>query len=217
MHEAQTRGGGSNLSAANKIRFSQSALVCGESFQRLAEGLISAIWTVKEGAHQVMPDEMGNVVACATNLAFAVELYLKGILVQLGLDVPMSHNLRVLYDAIPQSVRTLIESIYDTALPDEVRRLDGRVSFTCAIGPSGELSWDDYKVSLALPDLLERSKDLFVSWRYAFEFSPPVSSPYQIREFEYGLLRCAAEVLRVELTVRLDQTEERPTHFDPGI
>ena len=204
------------MSAANKVRFSQSALVCGESFQRLAETLIPSIWTVREGAHHVMPDEMGAVVACATNLAFAVELYLKGILIQLDLDVPKNHNLRGLYDAIPQSVRTVIEGTYDTALPCEVRRLDGRVSFTSAIGPFGELSWNDYKESLALPDLLERSKDVFVSWRYVFEFSPSARSPYQFRRFEYGLLRCAAEALRVELTVRLHETGERPAHWGPA-
>lgn len=184
--------------------------MCGEAFQRLAEKLLPAIGIVKEGPSHAMPDEMGDVVACATNLAFAVELYLKGLLIQLGLDVPMDHNLRNLYAGIPQSVRTLIESIYDTALPDEVRRLGGHVSFTLAKGPLKEPPWDDYKSSLALPDLLARSKDLFVSWRYVFEFSQPEGSSYQFRQFEYGLLRCAAEVLRVELKVRLHKTGEKP-------
>ncbi len=135
---------------------------------------------------------------------------MKGLLIQLGLDVPVDHNLRNLYGAIPQVVRTLIESIYDTALPDEVRRLGGHVSLTVAKGPPREPLWNDYKVSRALPDLLARSKDLFVSWRYVFEFSPPDGSSYQFRQFEYGLLRCAAEVLRVELAVRLHETGERP-------
>src|SRR5713101_6874771 len=99
--------------AAKKVFNSQEALLCGEAFQRLAEKLIPAVWTVKEGSCYVMPDEMGDVVACATNLAFAVEVYLKGLLIQLGLDFPMDHNLRNLYGAIPQPVRTLIESIYD--------------------------------------------------------------------------------------------------------
>jgi hypothetical protein len=200
----------SKASTTIKVRSSQEALVCGEAFQAVAEKLIPAIWTVKDGSHHVMPNEMGDLVACATNLAFAVELYLKGLLIQLGLDVPMDHNLRNLYGAVPQSVRTLIESIYDKALPDEVHRLGGHVSFTFARGPLKEPPWNDYKVSLALPDLLARSKDLFVSWRYVFEFSQPEGSSYQFRQFEYGPLRCAAEVLRVELTVRLHETGERP-------
>lgn len=204
----------SRASAAKRVRNSQEAFVCGEAFQRLAEKLLPAIPSVKEGFHLV-PDETGDLVACATNLAFAVELYLKGILTQLGLDVPTTHDLRALYDLIPQADRTLIESIYDTALPDEVQRLGGHLSlqlasFQLAEGPLRKPPWNDDKVSLALPDLLVRSKDLFVSWRYVFEFSPPEGSLYQVRKFEYGLLRCAAEVLRVELRVRLHESGERP-------
>ncbi len=204
-------------SVSKKARSSQDALVCAEAFQKLAETLFPEIWKVREGSSQAMPNEMGDVVVCATNLAFALELYLKGLLTQLDLQVPPVHNLRELYDAMPQEIRTLIESIYDVALPDEVRRLDGHVSFTFARGPLEEPLWDDYKVSLSLPDLLERSKDLFQSWRYAFEFSQPEDNSYQFRRFEYGPLRCAAEVLRVELTVRLDETGERPLPNPPTI
>lgn len=202
-------------SAAKETRGSQDALVCAEAFQKLAEELLPRIGTVKQGSSHVMPNEMGDVVVCATNLAFALELYLKGLLTQLDLAVPPVHNLRVLYDAVPQPDRTLIEGVYDAALPDEVRRLRGHVSFTCAKGSPEEPRWDDYKVSLALPDLLERSKDLFQSWRYIFEFSLPEGSSYQFHQFEYGLLRCAAEVLRVDLTVRLHETGERPSQILP--
>jgi hypothetical protein len=195
---------------AREVCSSQEALACGEAFQKVAEKLIPAIWTVKEGATQIIPDELGEVVACATNLAFAIELYLKGLLVQLGLDVPKLHDLEFLYGAIPQSDRTLIESIYDVALPEEVRRLNGHVSFTLAKG-APESPWrNDYGASLALPDLLARSKNIFQSWRYVFEFSQPEGSSYQFHQFEYGLLRCAAEVLRVELTVRLQGTGAQP-------
>jgi hypothetical protein len=205
------------MSAEKKVRNSQEALVCGEAFQRLAEKLMPAIWIVREGSCRVMPDEMGDLVACATNLAFALELYLKALLTHLNLPVPRVHDLRVLYDAIPRTIRTLIESIYDAALPDEVRRLGGHVSFTFAKGSPEEPQWDDYKVSLALPDLLARSKDLFQSWRYVFEFSQPEGTAYQFHKFEYGFLRCAAEVLRVEVTVRLHESGERPLPNPPAI
>jgi HEPN domain-containing protein len=150
-------------SFANKVWYSQDTLLCAEAFQAVAEKLFPEIREVKEGSSHTMPNEMGDVVACATNLAFALELYLKGLLAQLGLQFRQVHDLRVLYDAMPQPVRTLIESIYDIALQDEVRRLDGHVSFTFARGPLEEPPWEDYKVSLTLPDLLDRSKDLFQS------------------------------------------------------
>jgi len=188
---------------AKKERSSQAALMCGEAFQKLAEEFIPRIGAITPGSHRAMSDELGGLVACATNLAFALELYLKGLLTQLDLPFPATHDLRHLYEGIPRSVREVIEGVYDTALPDEVRRLGRRVSITVAKGPLEEPRWDDYRVSLALPDVLARSRDLFQSWRYVFEFSEPEHGPYQYHQFEYGLLRCAAEALRVELTVRL--------------
>ena len=191
-------------SVAKKERDSQAALVCGEAFQRLAEEFIPRIGAIKEKSSQEMSNKLGDLVACATNLGFAIELYLKALLTQLDLPVPQVHDLRALYDRIPQPVRSIIESVYDTALPDQVRQLYGRVSFTIAKGPLEEPPWDDYtKVSPALPDVLERSRDLFQSWRYIFEFTQPEDSPYQFHKFEYGLLWCAAEAMRVEITIRL--------------
>jgi hypothetical protein len=196
--------------AATKERDAQAALVCGEAFQRLAAELIPRIGAIKEKSAQAMSNELGDLVACATNLGFAIELYLKALLTHLDLPVPQVHDLRALYDAIPQPVRALIEDVYDTKWPDQARQLRGRVSFTLARGPLEEPRWDDYKVSPALPDLLARSRDLFQSWRYVFEFSQPEHSPYQFHQFEYGLLWCAAEALRVEVTVRLSGMEEAP-------
>lgn len=181
----------------------QAALTCGEAFQRLAEELIPRIGSIKEESAQAMSNELGDLVACATNLAFAIELYLKALLILLDLKVPQVHNLRDLYDRIPQPVRTLIESVYDTAWPDQVHQLRGRVAITLAKGPPEKPQWDDYsKERLALPDLLARSKNLFQSWRYIFEFRQPKDSSYQFHQLEYGLLWCAAEAIKAEIKVR---------------
>jgi hypothetical protein len=203
-------------SSAKKERNSQAALVCGEAFQRLAKKFIPRIGAIKEKSSQVMSNELGNLVACATNIGFAIELYLKALLIQLDLSVPHVHDLRILYDAIPQPVRAIIEDVYNTKWPELYGR---RVSVTLAKGPKYPLEkprWDDYKVSLALPDVLARSGDLFQSWRYIFEFTQPKDSPYQFHQFEYGLLWCAAEAIRVEITVRLRETREAPPPSPPA-
>lgn len=180
----------------------QAALTCGEAFQRLAEELIPRIGSTKEEFSQAMSNELGDIVVCAANLAFAIELYLKALLMPLDLKVPQVHNLRDLYDKIPQPVRELIESVYETAWPDQARQLRGRVSVTLAKGPREEPLWDDYTKSFALPDLLARSRNLFQSWRYIFEFRQPNDSSYQFHQFEYGLLWCAAEAIKAEIKVR---------------
>jgi hypothetical protein len=201
-----------------KKRDSQAALVCDEAFQRLAKEFIPRIGAIKEECLQDMSNELGDLVACATNLGFAIELYLKALLIWLDLPVPQGregHNLRVLYDQIPQPVRSIIEDVYDTMWPEQASQLCGRVSITLAKGSLKEPRWDDYKISPALPDLLARARNLFPSWRYIFEFTQHEDSPYQFHQFEYGLLWCAAEAIRIEITVRLRETGEAPTPSQP--
>ena len=147
----------------------EAALVCGEAFQRLAEGFIPRIHAIKEKSSPHMSNELGDLVACATNLGFAIELYLKALLMQLNIPVPRVHDLRALYDKIHGLVKEVLESVYDTAMIEDVRRLRGRVSFTLAKGQPKRPRRDEYKVSLDLPDLLARSRDIFESWRYIFE------------------------------------------------
>ncbi|MBN1695590.1 HEPN domain-containing protein [candidate division WOR-3 bacterium] len=60
-------------------------------------------------------------MVCATNLAFAIELYLKALLILLDLKWPYTHDLHTLYNLVPESVRELIESVYETFLPDQQR------------------------------------------------------------------------------------------------
>ncbi len=174
------------------------ALVSAQAFQRLAEVFIDRIAVeVKEAAYHSdhWPTQLGDLVACATNLAFAIELYLKALLTHLELPVPQHHDLRALYDAIPESVGREIELNYLACLQPHVRSRRS-LSITLAKGPQGEPTWDDRtKTSPALPDLLQRSRNLFQSWRYISEFTQPQDSPYQFHKFEYVPLLCAARAM----------------------
>lgn len=199
-------------SETKKQRSTHAALLCGKAFQKVAEGFIPRIQLIRAESSLDLSEELGDLVACAANLGFAIELYIKALLSQLHLPVPQTHDLRTLYDAIPSQVRELIESTYDSAMPDQVRELGGHVSITVAKGPLQPPQWDDYaSVSLSLPDVLKRSKDLFPSWRYIFEFTQAQDSPYQVHQFAYALLWCAAEAIRVEATVRLNGAGEAPS------
>jgi hypothetical protein len=193
------------MTAINKdlIYDAQAAIACGEAFQRIAKKFIPRIGLIKEKPGIGISNELGDVVVCATNLAFAIELFLKALLIQLNLPVPISHDLYALYKKIPQPVQTIINDVYNTKFPEQLRNRQ-KHGFTLALGSLEEPQWDDYKkVSASLPDLLTRSKDIYQSWRYVFEFRKPKDSPYQYHKFEYLLLWCAAEAIRVEVTVRL--------------
>lgn len=197
--------------AARQKRDTQTALVCGEAFQRLATQFIPRIPGIKEGHSRIASSELGDLAACATNLAFAIELYLKALLTLLGLPVPLNHDPRALYDGIPEPVRNLIEQTYDAFWPDQLGEWSHvSVSLARGLGEPSLPTWDDRaRSSASLPGLLERSRDLFQTWRYLFEFRQPEDRPHELRHFEYGHLWCAAEAIRAEVTVRL--SEARPT------
>lgn len=185
------------------------ALRCAEAFQRSAEKCIPSIPEMERGSlpPSSVPGRLGDLVVCATNLSFAIELYLKALLVQLNCSFKPCHDLHYLYSQMPGRVRATMESVYDAFGRKQL--LAGALrSITLAKGAPDEPSWDDYtKTSRGLPDLLKRSKDLFQSWRYIFEFSPLPDAAHEFFVFEYDLLWCAAETMRAETTIRLGHPE----------
>lgn len=180
---------------SKKTRDVRAGLVCADAFQRLAELFIGRIGTdVKEG-RQDPSTEFGDLVACATNLSLALELYMKALITQLELTVPKDHDLRSLFDTLPQQVKTQIEEVYDKAWRSQWN--GRRASITIAKGPYDEPPWSDYSnESKDLGALLQRSRDVFCSWRYIYEFTEPEGSPYQFHQFEYGLLLCACHAVK---------------------
>ena len=146
---------------------------CAEAFLRLAEPVVIRIGEDVKESTQSHPFSvnMGDVAAAATNLAFAIELYIKGILLTSKCDAH-GHNLGGLYAAMPQYFKTVIEGAYE-----ETRKNDwnGRYpSITIAMGPERSENLpkcDDYSSkSSELGELLNRSSDIFISWRYIYEF-----------------------------------------------
>lgn len=180
----------------------RASFVCAEAFQKLAEQFIPRIAVdVKEGTHAPSA-ELGQLVASAVNLAFALELYLKTLLGQLQLRVPQHHNLRNLYDTLPQEVRDEIEKAYDEHWRSQW--LGKHAAITVAKGPSDKPKWNDRRnESKDLAALLERSGNVFQTWRYIYEFTEPEDGAYQFHQFEYGLLLCACQSLRTVILERL--------------
>ena len=91
-----------------------AGLACAEAFLRIAEPLVSRIGEdVGEGTQpHPFPPSVGDLVVTATNLAFAIELYIKAILVLSQVDVPRGregHYLGKLYSLMPQHFKVIIE------------------------------------------------------------------------------------------------------------
>ena len=185
-----------------KYRDIRVGIVCAQAFQRLAEPFIARIAEgMPEGTVRAS-GELGDLVACATNLAFALELYIKTLLVQVDSAVPegpRGHDQALLYNAIPQDVRIRIEARYKEAW--RANWYGRRASITIAKGPPDLPVWNDYEAeSKQLSELLRRSGDLFQSWRYIYEFIEPVDTTYQLHRFEYGLLLCACQAIEASIS-----------------
>jgi hypothetical protein len=141
------------------------------------------------------PPAVGDMVVAATNLAFAIELYIKAILVVSQIEVPRGrngHDLEKLYERLPNHFKVLIEHFYDGTR----RRDPWRRSITFALGGPEEPEWDDLREPQDLNALLTRSSDLFSSWRYIHEFTIPNKDGYQFRRFEYSGLLAGCRAMR---------------------
>lgn len=166
------------------------------AFQKRAEALPHTVGQLPEG---LLPtaDEIGELVACAANLAFALELYLKTLLSGFDQDVPRHHDLDRLYDSLPTSAKRWSQAVFEEVFWSTWS--GRRFKISLAVGASETPAWTDASVGLTLPTILKRSRSAFQIWRYAFEVSIPQGSRYQVRELEYGPLLAACDSLRLIL------------------
>ena len=191
-----------------------AAVAFAEAFLRVAEPVVIRIRKdVPESTTQSRPflPSMGDVAAAATNLAFAIELYIKAILIASNVDVPTGrdgHNLGKLHAAMPQHFKDMIERSYE-----ETRKKDWNGKYPSIIlamrpEPANLPNWDDNRSeSLDLGALLNRSPHIFTDWRYIYEFKNPGEGGWQSRRFEYALLLSACRAMR-DTIKSLQQTQE---------
>lgn len=182
---------------------SMAALRCAESFERLATTFLEQIATkVGEGTYTQVPEGLGEVVSSATTLGLALELYLKALQTQCASQYARTHDLRKLYDELPEDVRVEIESSYEVSLRS-IRPGDRR-AITIAPGPTARPAWRDYtKESKKLRDVLTRSRDVFTSWRYIFAPTQEMASGgYEFHNYEYRLLLFACDAVRTAILSR---------------
>lgn len=170
----------------------EAALPCAESFQRLGEQFIDNIGNIPEESTQNFNIDISNVASSATNLALALEIYLKTLLSQLGKHIPKIHDLWKLYTALPQKIKKEIEDKYDKALHSLPKNKPD--SITIAKGPHNTPEWERNKLP-GIAELLKRSADVFLSWRYIFVYEPKENG-YEPHQFEYRLLVLACKAIK---------------------
>ena len=207
----------------------QIALVCADSFLRTAQSFIEMgkiRCELPEGPIGTYGPAFGDLAVCATNLAFALEIYLKCLRTQVGLPVrpqASGHDLWALYKDLPPQIKREIEKRYEREIEKRYERARthpnlayASITFALSKRP-GTPIWSDFsKKSMRLGNVLERSKNVFVTWRYVFEFRKAEDDDsHQLHEFEYLLLLLAcvainAVILRNWYTPQLGADPNAP-------
>lgn len=155
---------------------------------RLAAGL-------EEGAHAAT--DAASVFSVATNVALALELYLKAIRIGLKMTSPDTHNLWALYKSLPNEVKTKLEAGYDARVAEllPTQQFDLNICVQRGGSPSDPFEFPTREArSKLLPALIKRSAFMFVAWRYVHESVPPTQK-HAFFSFEHSHLRIACETL----------------------
>lgn len=151
---------------------------------------------------QVEDKDFGGMIASATNLAFAIELYMKALRILNQLGPMRTHDLAKLYMNLPEELRQAIKATYDAAQkkldPSQPAR-----ALTVTISHRDAPQEDRVRIPTSMFDaslraVLERSRALFDEWRYLYDQGEPgkVKQVY----YEYQWLEAAADALRQHVT-----------------
>lgn len=149
--------------------------------------------------------QKGTMIAAATNLAFAVELYMKALRIVYGLGPRRIHDLGTLYADLPSRLRRSIEAAYEAAPKPNVTRYATSLGISIthkdaslqerATIPPGE---SDESIRA----VLERSSNVFEAFRYLHDEGQP--GRVTRRLFEYHYLGAAADALRAHVMQGLE-------------
>lgn len=137
------------------------------------------------------------VFSSATNIALALELYLKAIQIGLRMHPPETHDLWDLYKRLPVNTKASLESAFNAKRAALSPTANCEMQICIQRGPESappdEFPRDASK-SNDLRALLKRSRRMFVAWRYVYESVAPMQT-YAFFTFEHAHLRLACETL----------------------
>jgi hypothetical protein len=177
------------------------AALAGDAFLSLAQIFLQSLSTDSNGAAMDASKDIGGLLASATNLSLAIEIYLKAVLFHYEISVPHTHDLPELYKLIPTAVQEQISSAYAVLQKDknevnEVRELVLQLA-------RSPLFPDDDPVlpqNNSVLEMLSRNKNAFMTWRYAFSELTDKSNASLRYEFLY--LALIAKAIRGQLFVQ---------------
>ncbi len=189
-----------------------TAIRCAEAFFQTAMGFVDRMLSsgLRPAAYAI--DNLPEMSVSATNMSFAIEVYLKALIAHNDIEYPPMHDLAKLYEKLPKGIQNAVSSAYLA----RTAALDGAkdVGIVLQIGRGQAPELRTYPRGCL--SLLKRSDRMFVTWRYVFAHGDAASAELR---FEYTLLRIIAEELRAQLppTRGLITARNRTSEIPPGV
>ena len=151
------------------------AVGAADSFRAHSEIFIRSVGDDLNEAQQRIRRDMGGLVASATMLALALELYLKALHISIHSHVPEGHHLWTLYKGLPNDLKQSLEAQYNHANTGLGlgKAVEHRLTLVAVTKPDEIPGEDDGPFPedsrVDLKSVLVRSSDAFITWRYLHE------------------------------------------------
>jgi len=172
------------------------ALLVADTFMNHAISFFDKTGTVMGKIQFNSPQDIGLLVASATQLSLALELYLKALRMILKMPIPTTHDLWRLYNNLPITIKSTFEDKYNLVNSTKGGEL-AEFSIIMLVSdnpnePTPKFSKDIKKIDLN--SILKRSKDAFQTWRYIHEGGK--SGEYVSYNYEFYRLRLICDIVR---------------------
>ncbi|MGH9908483.1 MAG: hypothetical protein ACRD8U_23220 [Pyrinomonadaceae bacterium] len=189
------------------------AIVAADAFREQSQPFLQRVGPDISTAHERAVRDIGGLIASATSLALAVELYLKALRILVGLQVTAHHDLWALFKGLPKEIKDSVEQYYGSLggpQGSDIHTLTVKVS----VGPftKEQLAESDKEENGSAQDnslksVLKRSKDAFLTWRYFHEQGDRAA--ISVFHYEFHYLGAAAEAVRVHACEALAHVRDR--------
>jgi hypothetical protein len=186
------------------------ATLSGDAFYNAAQQFISKGPKHRTEFADYAIQTMGELIASATNLALAIELYTKGLLLHHKIPAAQIHKLSELFAALPKSVRDKVVVEYERLLAPGVPEGQAVAVALIAHPPKSPPAppQPGTKVTKDVSEVLKRSSDAFAMWRYFFDLGSRSSSKELSYEFHH--LSAIAKALRTQMVINLGASIASP-------
>ncbi len=189
----------------DKLYDANTALIAADAFRVQSKIFIDSLPKDNlDEASQFSVRNLGGLIASATTLALALELYLKALRIVTGFPASEMHNLWSLYKHLPTDLKKAIENQYNLLNT----RQDGKLAslhLEVSTEPFNDNLPDENEqlnnFSDDLKSVFIRSSDAFITWRYIHEGGK--RNEYVKYDYEFYRLELICDITRSQLTAML--------------